>query len=74
MSTRVQGQEFQRIKNTLCMDSYIISSNGNIRVNMKSKLNGKKFHHWLNNEEKERFLKSDYYKCNEPIIGNKEAM
>lgn len=63
---RLQGQIFRDMKPLLKMLGYDISNNGNIRAVMKHKYNGKRFTHWLNEREKERFLQSNYYKNHKP--------
>lgn len=70
---RLQGDYFKRLRPKLAMHSYSISDKGNIRAVLRWK-NGEKarFYHWLSNEEKLRFGKSDYYKEHEPTSGEKE--
>lgn len=66
---RLQGKEFQDKKPYLKMVGYQVSLNGNIRAIMKYRLgySKKRYTHWLNESEKERFLQSNYYKAHKPL-------
>lgn len=66
---RLQGKEFAEMKPKLKMVGYQVSTNGNIRAIMKYKVGSskKRFTHWLNELEKEKFLQSDYYKNTKPL-------
>ncbi len=66
---RLQGKEFAEMKGCLKLIGYQVSLNGNIRAILKYKTgcSKKKFVHWLNNEEAERFKKSDFYQNNQPL-------
>lgn len=60
---RLQGSEFQRVRPFYQMTSFSISLAGNIRVLLSNKNNPEdKVIHWLNDEEKRTFVKSDYFK------------
>lgn len=54
-SIRVQGEQFQKIKQNLWIESYTISTNGNIRVDFKHKQTGVHYHHWLSPENQAKF-------------------
>ena len=59
---RLQGLEFTKMKNKLVFVNYSVSKKGNIRVNMRRKLGiVTRYYHWLNEEEKKRFMQSKYY-------------
>jgi len=66
---RLQGKEFAEKRGSLKMIGYQVSLNGNIRAIMKYKTgySKKRFTHWLNQEELERFKQSNYYKTHEPL-------
>lgn len=55
MSERLQGKKFKEKRPLLKMVSWEESLNGHIRVNLVNKFSGKKYHHWLNSEEQEKF-------------------
>lgn len=57
MSDRLQGKEFANMRPFLKMVSWYMSDAGHIRVNLANKKSGKKYHHWLNTEEQEKFIK-----------------
>lgn len=59
---RLQGYEMRNVRSKLKFISYSESNKGNIRVNLALKDSDKAtYYHWLNDEEKERFKKSEYY-------------
>ena len=53
---RLQGKEWHDNKPFFKMRAYSVSSNGNIRVEVKDKRNGRVFSHWLNEVEKDKFI------------------
>lgn len=62
MSVRLQGKEFSEMRPYLKMVSWSQSDNNNIRANLKDTRSGKRYHHWLNSFEQEKFelLKNNY--------------
>lgn len=60
---RLQGKEFAQMRPNLRFVKYIVSRNGNIRVHLRHKDDTVvRYYHWLNPAEKERFMKSKYWK------------
>lgn len=59
---RLQGYEMRNMRSKLKFISYSESNKGNIRVNLALKDAEKaEYYHWLNDGEKEKFKKSEYY-------------
>lgn len=62
--TRLQGAEWHNNKKYFKLIGYFTSDNGNIKAIVKDKRNNKRYSHWLNNDEKEKFLPvMKNYKC-----------
>lgn len=62
---RLQGKDFYELKSKLKLVDYQASLNGNIRANLALKTsmsNKATYYHWLSDIEKNKFLKSDYFK------------
>lgn len=57
-SVRLQGAVWHRLKQHFVYLSYDTSLKGNIRVFVRDKRDGKNYHHWLNPDEKQRFLEN----------------
>ena len=60
MYQRIQGKEFEMLKNLCRLDYFSVSNNGNVRAFMTNKVTHKKYMHWLTDEEKVRFYFSSY--------------
>lgn len=62
---RLQGKEFQKVKYEYRIIGFIITPNGNVKVFLRNKNNYyKKVSHYLNDEEKLKFVNSEYFaKC-----------
>lgn len=59
---RLQGYEMTKMRHKVKFISYSESKNGNIRVNLALKKGERPiYYHWLNEIEKEKFKKSEYY-------------
>lgn len=65
---RLQGKAFHDVKHLYKMTGFIISSNGNIDAYLCLKSDPTvTIHHWLSEQEKNRFLASSYYAKSEVI-------
>lgn len=69
---RLQDKIFYKLKSKLKLVDYQTSLNGNIRVNLAlktSKVNKAIYYHWLSDIEKDKFLKSGYFKLSKELKG-----
>jgi hypothetical protein len=57
---RLQGSDWHNVKEDIVIESYTLSTNGNIAVFGSNKFTGDKYYHWLNPEEEEAFDTTKY--------------
>lgn len=62
MLQRLQGKDFAAVKHEYKLKTFIVTDDGNVKAYLQHKVTGWRITHWLNDEEKKRFLASDYIK------------
>ena len=62
MRQRLQGKEFQKVKNEYKLKTFVITDDGNVKAYLKHKITGWEIIHYLNDEEKIKFKNSEYIK------------